>query len=358
MTSAVKILSELFKRPAVALAFCFLLSACGAGTKDSSIKLDGPVFGTRWHLTYLDNPEGPVPTATVEAAVLEAFAVVNDSMNHYDPDSVLSEFNRLEASKIIEVDWDFTYVLESAIDISLRSAGAYDPTVSPAVNLWGFGPEGPSTVPSASELESAVAVVGISRLVWDPTTRSLMKRADGVRLDFSSIAKGYAVDLGADALDELGISDFMLEVGGEIQVRGKSPRGGDWRLAIEQPDSAGGRQMIDAVAITDMGVATSGDYRNYFTQDGVRYSHLIDPRTVKPIEHDLVSVTVIHPSTMVADAWATALMVAGSAEAKVLADINNLGVFMVSRQGDDLVTYANEAMTSVLMSQQSDNQQR
>lgn len=210
-------------------------------------------------------------------------------------------------------------------------------------------------VPTATELEAVRAVVGINRLVWDPTTRSLMKRADGVRLDFSSIAKGYAVDLAADALDELGIDNFMLEVGGEIQVRGQSPRGGDWRLAIEQPDSAGGRQMIDAVALTDMGVATSGDYRNYFTQDGVRYSHLIDPRTVKPIEHDLVSVTVMHPSTMVADAWATALMIAGTAEAKTLSDINNLGVFMVSRQGDDLVTYANDAMTSVLMSQQTDN---
>jgi thiamine biosynthesis lipoprotein len=344
-----------FKRPAIALAFCFLLSACGAGTQDASIKLDGPVFGTRWNLTYLDNPESPVASSTVEAAVLEAFAVVNDSMNHYDPSSILSEFNRLEAMQLIEVDWDFTYVLESAIDISIRSAGAYDPTVSPAVNLWGFGPGGPSAAPSASELESAATVVGINRLAWDPTTRSLMKRTDGVRLDFSSIAKGYAVDLAADALDELGIDNFMLEVGGEIQVRGQSPRDADWRLAIEQPDATGGRQMIDAVVLTNMGVATSGDYRNYFMQDGVRYSHLIDPRTVRPIEHDLVSVTVIHPSTMVADAWATALMIAGTAEAKALAEINNLGVFMVSRQGDDLITYANDAMASVLISQQPDN---
>ncbi|MCH1553055.1 MAG: FAD:protein FMN transferase [Luminiphilus sp.] len=349
-------LCEFWKRPAFALAFCFLLSACGSDTQVSSIKLDGPVFGTRWHLTYLDKSESPVPTATIEAAVLEAFAVVNDSMNHYDPESLISEFNRLEALKVIEVDWDFTYVLESAIDISLRSAGAYDPTVSPAVNLWGFGPEGPSSVPSGSELESVATVVGIKQIVWDPTIRSLMKRADGVRLDFSSIAKGYAVDLAADALDELGIEHFMLEVGGEIQVRGQSPRGGDWRLAIEQPDPTGGRKMIDAVVLTNMGVATSGDYRNYFTQDGVRYSHLIDPRSVKPIEHDLVSVTVMHPSTMVADAWATAFMIAGTAEAKTLADINNLGVFMVSRQGDDLVTYANDSMTSVLMSQQTDNQ--
>ena len=344
-----------FKRPAFALAFCFLLSACGTGTQDASIKLDGPVFGTRWNLTYLDNPDSPVASSTVEAAVLEAFAVVNDSMNHYDPSSVLSEFNRAEAMQLIEVDWDFTYVLESAIDISLRSAGAYDPTVSPAVNLWGFGPQGPSTVPSATELEATAAVVGINRLVWDPTTRSLMKRADGVRLDFSSIAKGYAVDLAADALDELGIDNFMLEVGGEIQVRGQSPRGADWRLAIEQPDATGGRQMIDAVVLTNMGVATSGDYRNYFMQDSVRYSHLIDPRTVRPVEHDLVSVTVVHPSTMIADAWATALMIAGTVEAKTLAEINNLAVFMVSREGDDLITYANDPMTSVLMSQQPDN---
>lgn len=345
-------------RPALVLAFCVLQLACGSDATQPVVKLDGPIFGTRWNLTYLPEPGEAVSEASVNAAVLDAFEIVNRSMNHYAPDSLLTEFNGLNALELIEVDWDFTYVLESAIDISLRSDGAYDPTVSPAVELWGFGPSGPAEIPSASQIAEVSQSVGLQGLVWDPTTRSLMKRTADVRLDFSSIAKGYAVDLAADALDELGIANFMLEVGGEIQVRGQNPEGGYWRLAIERPDPAGGRTMIEAIAVTNLGVATSGDYRNYFTQDGIRYSHLIDPRTIRPIEHDLVSVTVTHPSTMIADAWATALMIGGTEQAMELAEINGLGVFLVSREGDELVTYANKAMSSVLMSQEANSPKR
>ena len=175
-----------------------------------------------------------------------------------------------------------------------------------------------------------------------------MKQHAQAELDFSSIAKGYAVDLASDALLEMGIEHFMLEVGGEVQVRGSSPRGDRWRLAIENPVPARAGGVYAAIAVTDVGIATSGDYRNFFVDKGTRYSHLIDPRTALPIEHDLVSVTVVHPSTMVADAWATALMVVGTEEALRLANLYELGVTLISRDGQQLVSSNNGVMAQWL----------
>ena len=146
---------------------------------------------------------------------------------------------------------------------------------------------------------------------------------------------------------------FMLEVGGEIQTRGVSPRGDHWRLAIENPIRAGVGKPYAAVSVTDVGIATSGNYRNFFEVDGKRFSHLIDPRTGYPIEHDLVSATVIHPSTMVADAWATALMVVGTTEALRLANLYDLSVYLISRNGEQLISSHNQGMSRWLKA--SDN---
>jgi thiamine biosynthesis lipoprotein len=175
----------------------------------------------------------------------------------------------------------------------------------------------------------------LNRLDWRPNIRSLSKRVTGVSLEFSSIAKGYGVDLAADALDELGIKNFMLEVGGELQLRGHSPRGDAWRIAIERPEQGRG-SFQTAVNVSNVGVATSGDYRNYFEHEGQRYSHIIDPRTGYPVQHDLVSVTVIHPSTALADAWATALCVLGTDKALELSERLGLAVYLVHREVDSL----------------------
>jgi thiamine biosynthesis lipoprotein len=172
-------------------------------------------------------------------------------------------------------------------------------------------------------------------IVWDSATRMLGKRAAGVEIELSSIAKGYAVDLAADVLDELGIGNFLLEVGGEMQARGLSPRGDQWRVAIERPEVARSG-VARTIALSNTGIATSGDYRNYFEVEGVRYSHLIDPRTGYPIRHDLVSVTVIHPSTGIADAWATALAVMGFESAMALAEARDLPIYVIRRTGDTL----------------------
>jgi thiamine biosynthesis lipoprotein len=199
------------------------------------------------------------------------------------------------------------------------------------------------------EVAEALARTGAVNLQWDSTTRELSKRVDGLKLDFSSLAKGYAVDLGADALAELGIPHFMLEVGGEVRVQGLSPRGDAWRIAVERPEVGARGGVQAALAVSDTGIATSGDYRNFFEREGRRYSHLIDPRTGYPIQHDVVSVTVVHGSAMMADAWATALTVLGSKRAMAIAERRGLAVYLLKRTDDSLEAIASSAMAEWLM---------
>ena len=327
-------------RPALLLAFC-CLAGCAAGERP--VQMGGAIFGTTWSLTYVGAPDEVSP-AQVQSEINAAFALVNESMNHYDPSSLISEFNALPAQTPIEVDWDFTYVLSAALELTAATRGAYDVSVSALSDLWGFGPEGPRPFPAATDIEMTRAQVGVAQLDWESTSRTLSKRAPGLKLDFSSLAKGYAVDLGADALEDLNIPHFMLEVGGEVRVRGASPRGDAWRIAVERPE-AGERDGIQAaLAVSDTGIATSGDYRNFFERDGQRYSHLIDPRTGYPIQHDVVSVTVVHGSAMMADAWATALTVMGSAEALVLAEERGLAVYLLKRSGNSLEVFSSTTM--------------
>ena len=327
-------------RPALLLAFCCL---AGCAADERPVQMGGAIFGTTWSLTYLGAPDDVSPTQ-VQSEVDAAFALVNESMNHYDPSSLISEFNALPAQTPIEVDRDFTYVLSAAIELTDATRGAYDVSVSALSDLWGFGPEGPRQFPDVADIEMTRAQVGVAKLDWESTTRTLSKRAPGLKLDFSSLAKGYAVDLGADALEELDIPHFMLEVGGEVRVRGSSPRGDAWRIAVERPDPGAQRGIQAALTVSDTGIATSGDYRNFFEHQGQRYSHLIDPRTGYPIQHDVVSVTVVHGSAMMADAWATALTVLGSAEAMVLAEERGLAVYLLKRSGDTLEAFSSTAM--------------
>ena len=349
-------LSRCHLRPASGLvvllmSLAILLAGCDSSS-EQALRLQGSTFGTGWSLVYLPDADAPTPEA-IEAALEAAFDVVNVSMNTYDHQSNISRFNRLAAHEPMEMDWDFTYVFSEASRIGLMSGGAYDVTVSPLLKIWGFGPEGPEVFPTPEKVAAAMTRVGIQRLGWDPLTRTLSKKVDGMAVELSSIAKGYGVDLGADALDELGLKHYMLEVGGEMQLRGQSPRGDPWRVAIERPE--GGRRGIQAaISLTDVGVATSGDYRNYFERDGKRYSHLLDPRTGYPIEHDMVSATVVHPSTAIADAWATALCIMGADAALALAEQHHLAIYVIRRVDDQLVEawstgftpYLNEAAGS------------
>ena len=296
------------------------------------MQLSGPSMGTSWHVTVIPAPGAPTADALQRGieAVLED---VNQSMSTYRPDSEISRFNRAEPDKWLPISEPFYTVLSTALAVGWASKGAYDVTVAPLVNLWGFGPDGAVVAPPPDEaIREALERVGQDRLRLDGEGMRLLKRG-AVSLDFSSIAKGYGVDRVAQWLDAQGVDRYLVEVGGEMRLEGMSARGDPWRIAIERPDSAD-RSVEEAIRVTDVGVATSGDYRNFFELDGKRYSHSIDPRRGYPVSHDLVSVTVVNPSCMVADAWATALIVLGYEAGMAVAQEQGLAVYFIRRQGE------------------------
>lgn len=316
------------------------LAACGEGA--GTHRLQGATMGTTWHVTYTGEANPEAVTASLEA-VLES---VNASMSTYRADSEISRINAGDVGQPVVVSPAFSEVLQAALDVGARSAGAYDITVGPLVDLWGFGANSDVDwqVPLPEQVRDALRRVGQSALAWDEK-RDVLTRRRPVRLDFSSIAKGYGVDRMAEALEAEGLENYLVEVGGEMRVAGVSPRGDLWRIAVEKP-VAGQRGIARALDVTDIAIATSGDYRNFVEAGGERYSHTLDPRTGYPVTHDLVSVTVLHERCMMADAWATALSVAGAEEALRLAKANDLAVFLMTRDGNELKRQASPAFTA------------
>ena len=308
-----------------------LLLLCACARSPQPRQISGQTMGTSYHITWLAGPGG-VAVEEIREGVEARLEIINRSMSTYREDSEISRFNRAPPDSPILLSSDFIEVFDIARKVAQASGGSYDVTVAPLVDLWGFGPAPRRDIPDQAVREAALAQVGESALELNREAQTLIKRAPR-QLDFSSVAKGYAVDRIAEFLLARGIGDFLVEIGGEIRVAGNSPQGKPWRIAIERPNPAL-REAMATLEISDVAVATSGDYRNFFELDGVRYSHNIDPRTGHPVKHELVSVTVLHASAAVADAWATALLVAGRAEALRLATEQQLAVYLVSRDGE------------------------
>ena len=317
-----------------------LLASCDRAP--ATHRLEGGTMGTTWHVTYTADVQPESVTEYVE----HELKTVNDSMSTYRAGSEINRVNAADTGAPIAVSPPFADVLEAALAVGAQTAGAYDVTVGPLVDLWGFGAGSDAQwqVPSAEQVSDALSRVGQAALLWDAETASLTRTLP-VSLDFSSLAKGYAVDRVAAALEAAGIMDYMVEIGGEIRVAGVSPRGDAWRIAVERP-VAGSRGVAKALDLTDIALATSGDYRNFVELDGERYSHTIDPRSGYPVAHDMVSVTVLHERCMMADAWATALGVVGPDAAMRLATEHDLAVYLMRRDGDGVSGAASPQFTA------------
>ena len=339
--------------PPLGLLLGLLLAAALAGCSDEGARreLRGSTMGTTWSVIYAEPGTGEAPEALQADIELELVAI-NATFSTYIPDSEISRINAAVTDDALPVSDSFAQVLDAALAIYRASGGAYDVTVGPLIELWGFG-SGPGSdgVPSQAAITAALERVGSQQLDFDPQARRLARPA-GVAIDLSSIAKGYAVDRLAELLQSAGVGDFLVEIGGELRAAGERPGGGAWRLAIEAPRPVSSR-VIEAVAVGNAAVATSGDYRNYFEVDGTRYSHLVDPRTGYPVEHDLVSVTVVHPHCMTADAWATALLVMGRESALSVARAQGLAVYLVARDGEELAVEYTPQFADYLVAERS-----
>jgi thiamine biosynthesis lipoprotein len=304
----------------------FVATGCSEGVQ--TLRLSGQTMGTSYHLTIVGAGQkfNETEILTATERVLED---VNQKMSSYRSDSELASINQSKQEGWQKVSAELLYVLELSQLVAEQSRGAFDITIAPLVNLWGFGPlRRRDQLPEKKEIEEALASVGWQTIELDGKLLQ-MRRKKNITIDLSAIAKGYGVDRIAKQLQAMGYSNFLVEVGGEVKVAGHSARGKPWRLAIEKPNLLGG-EVYQAIALNDGAIATSGGYRNYFEIDDTRYSHTIDPRTGFPITHDLVSVTVIMDDAGLADAWATALTVLGPVRGLVLAEEKALAAFFIS----------------------------
>ena len=284
------------------------LRSAGASGGTALATLSGQSMGTTWSVKAV-LPEG-VSEGQASGAVQRALDLVVAQMSTWEPGSDISRLNRAP-SGWHAIPPEFFNVLQQAMRLARNTNGAYDPTVGPLVDLWGFGaPAHVSHPPSDADIAAERARIGWQRIMLD-AARSRVNKPAGMHLDLSSIAKGYGVDLAARALDGLGVQAYLVEVGGELRGRGRRPDGLRWHVAIEQPPQGAQERSAIVIPLDRQSVATSGDYRRYFVDAGRRYSHIIDPRTGYPVGHALASVTVIHPDCMQADALATALTVLG-----------------------------------------------
>jgi FAD:protein FMN transferase len=275
----------------------------------------------------------------LQGAIDAELIAVNRQMSTYLADSELSRFNRDPGPEPFAVSRELVELVALAKQVSADSEGAFDVTVGPLVDAWGFGAEsdGERRELDAVEITALRGVVGDAKLRVDRAARTLAKQVPGLRVDLSAIAKGHGCDRVGAVVEAAGWTDYMVEIGGEVWARGDNPDGEAWKLGVERPsgDAAGDRVVQAIVRVRDAGVATSGDYRNYWERDGVRYSHTVDPRTGRPITHTLASVTVIHPeSAALADAWATALSVLGPEQGPALAERLGLAAYFLIRVGE------------------------
>ncbi|WED23270.1 FAD:protein FMN transferase [Vibrio sp. JC009] len=332
-----------FKTVVAILCSILVLSACSESRQQ--IHLSGPTMGTTYNIKYFAGDKTPASEA-LQKVIDEKLELVNDQMSTYRKSSELSRFNQYKGSEPFEVSKETAYVTQEAVRLNKLTLGALDVTVGPLVNLWGFGPEArPEVVPTDEELAARRAIVGIEHLTV--TENSLAKSIPDLYVDLSTIAKGWGVDVIADYLESQGIIDYMVEIGGEIRLKGVNSEKVKWRIAIEKPD-VNERAIQEIIEPGDMAIATSGDYRNYFERDGIRYSHIIEPKTGKPISHKVVSVTALHPSCMTADGLATGLMVLGEETGIKVANENNIPVFMVVKTKEGFKEVYSDAFSKFL----------
>lgn len=306
-------------------------------------RMSGETMGTVWSVTLAAAaPEAP---AALRHAIEGALDGVVAQMSTWIARSDIAAFNAAAPNTWHRLPDDFADVLDCALTVAKETGGAYDPTAGALTDLWGFGPGGPRQgVPPGDEIEAALARAGWQRLKRDG--RDKVMQPGGLRLDLSSIAKGFAVDKVAECIGGFGIGDFLVEIGGELRGHGVKPDGTPWWVALERP-AASTALPETVVALHELSIATSGDDQRYVERDGRRLSHILDPRNGYPVATGTASVTVLHRECMLADAWATALMVAEPREALALASARKLAARILVRAGaewQELMTPAFAAM--------------
>lgn len=324
--------SARFRQRIIALGSALLLGAC-AEDVPPLYELSGATMGTQFSVKVAQ-PVTDAGLASLQKEIDATLESLEQAMSTYIVQSDVSRFNASPSTDWFELSQLTCSAVEAALELSVQTEGAFDVTVGPLVNLWGFGPDTSRLQPpSEAEIAAALERVGYQRLHADCARPALRKERADVYVDLSAYGKGLAVDRLAELLDAHGIRRYLVEIGGELRMRGAGARRESWSVAIETPtDEASSVQRV--MHLTDKAMATSGDYRNFFRFEGRRYSHTIDPRNGLPTSHELASVSVIADTAALADGLATALLVLGPEEGYELALREGIPAYFQLRRGD------------------------
>lgn len=295
-------------------------------------------MGSTYSIKYVRTPKAPAPAA-LQRETETILAELDQQLSNYRSDSVIQAFNALPAGSCLKVPALMLRLVQAGEQLSVESQGALDLTVQPLLELWGFGPKHDQRIPSETEIAEARQRVGHEHL--HIRGEELCKDV-ALKLDFNSIAAGYAVDAVSARLESLGVTRYLVEITGELKARGVKPDGSAWRIAIEAPKDDE-REAMEVIRLDGYSISTSGDYRNYFEKDGRRYSHTLDPQLGAPIQHRLAAVTVADPSAMRADGLSTVLMVMGPEKGLAFAHQHKIAALFVSRTEKGFVSESTES---------------
>ena len=321
-----------------------LTTACAPS--GATLTVTGTTMGTTYSVQLINPPIALRNATHLNRRLAARMRHISAVLSTYDPASDISRVNAAQHTRWIPVSPMLVARVRDAGHYTELSQGAFDISIGPLVNLWGFGPHRPHrTVPPAPAVATAKALVGRQHIETRSQPPALRKTHHGVRIDLSAIAKGYAVDILARLLDEHGADNYLVEIGGELRAKGLNASGNAWRIGIERPDATT-RQAQHTLRLSNQAMATSGDYRNYFIADGQRYAHTIDPATGYPVKHHLASVSVIADHCAHADALATALMAMGPHRAKALAERERIMALFIERTAQGFTTTASTAFNN------------
>ena len=319
-----------------------LLALAGCDKAPALHKFSGAAQGTTYSLTYWST--AAVEQSAFESAIAAELQRLDKLMSNYRDDSVIEQFNQSQSTDPIEVGAEIVRLVNIAKTISAATAGCYDPTIKPLFSLWGFRGDKLS-IPAAAQLAELAPQLGISKV--DVVNNStLQKQQPKLSIDLSSIAQGYSVQRLTEVAEQFGIDNYLIEIGGELQTRGRKPDGSNWRVAIERP-LPGAQQLQKIVQVKQtapLAIMTSGTYRHYYDNEGKRYSHILDARSKAPVTHQTVSVTLIHNDLTEADAWSTALLCLGSEQGSKVAEQFNLAVLFIDQTNNGLTELPSTAL--------------
>ena len=336
--------------PFLLIAVGLFLSGCDLlAEQTDQYVLRGNTMGTSYTIKAL-HARNKVDEEALYNDIKATLDEANDKLNNWTDDSEISRFNASPSTRWIPISETFHEVLVEAMRIHDQSGGRFDITLSPLIDMWGFGPEDNPSLPTEKEIAGALNHVGQSDLLEVKDSPPALRKTKGpVSINLGAIAKGYSADLIARSLEKHGISNYLVEIGGDLITKGLNEQGVPWRVGIEKPDERG-RSVQLVVSVRDMGMATSGDYRNFFLdEEGRRMSHIIDPVTGRPVTHRLASVTVLADNGMRADGLATALLVLGEPEGRALAEKLNISAYFITRdEAGGFVTSSSSAFDDLM----------